>query len=105
MQLEVQLADRGVSIELTKAARGWLAARGYDPLYGARPLSRVIQEHVKKPLADELLFGSLSKGGIVRIDIADDKPVFRYTREEPRARPKPKRKRGKPAKKISDPVS
>src|SRR6516162_1376725 len=67
MQLEAQLADRQVTIELTDAARAWLARKGYDPLYGARPLARVIQEHIKKPLAEELLFGRLSKGGIVRV--------------------------------------
>src|SRR3712207_5202392 len=63
MQLEAQLADRNVTIELSSAAKEWLSERGYDPLYGARPLARVIQEHVKKPLAEELLFGKLAKGG------------------------------------------
>src|SRR3546814_11085007 len=62
-QLEGQLADRNVTIALTDEARAWLAERGYDKLYGARPLGRVIQEHIKKPLADELLFGQLVKGG------------------------------------------
>ena len=52
MQLEAQLADRQVTIELTDAARGWLARKGYDPLYGARPLARIIQEYIKKPLAE-----------------------------------------------------
>ena len=103
MQLEEQLADRGVSIELKQAARDWLAKRGYDPLFGARPLGRIIQEHIKKPLADELLFGNLSKGGVVRIDIDDDKPVFRYAGEEASVKPKPKRRR-KSAKKVADPV-
>lgn len=78
MQLEAQLGDRGVSIDLTPAARQWLADKGYDPAMGARPLSRVIQEHIKKPLAEELLFGRLTKGGMVQIDIRDDKPVFDY---------------------------
>src|SRR3546814_12202819 len=59
MQLEEQLADRNVTIELTEAARDWLAEKGYDRSFGARPLGRVIQEHVKKPLAEELLFGKL----------------------------------------------
>lgn len=68
MQLEAQLADRHVSIELTDAARKYLAEIGFDPLYGARPLARTIQEHVKKPLAEELLFGKLEKGGTVRVD-------------------------------------
>ncbi|MEA2792288.1 MAG: ATP-dependent Clp protease ATP-binding subunit ClpA, partial [Acetobacteraceae bacterium] len=62
MQLEAQLADRNVTIELSSAAKEWLAERGYDRLYGARPLSRVIQEHIKKALAEELLFGKLVKG-------------------------------------------
>ncbi len=65
LQLEGQLADRGVTIELSPEARAWLGKKGYDPLYGARPLGRVIQEHVKKPLAEELLFGALQKGGVV----------------------------------------
>ena len=69
LQLEAQLADRNVEIELTDAARSWIASRGYDNAMGARPLARVIQEHVKKPLADELLFGKLRKGGLVRVDI------------------------------------
>ncbi len=91
MQLEAQLADRGVTIEMTDAARDWLAKTGYDKLYGARPLGRVIQEHVKKPLAEELLFGKLSKGGLVRIDFADGKIAFDIDEIE-----KPK-KRGKPS--------
>ena len=72
MQLEAQLADRNVTIELSSAAREWLAEKGYDPLYGARPLARVIQEYIKKPLANELLFGKLVKGGQVRVDVAAD---------------------------------
>ena len=67
LQLEEQLADRNVMIELDDSARAWLADKGYDRLFGARPLARVIQEHIKKPLAEELLFGQLSKGGIVRV--------------------------------------
>jgi len=67
LQLEEQLADRNVTIELSASARAWLAEKGYDPLFGARQLARVIQEHIKKPLADELLFGRLAKGGIVRV--------------------------------------
>ena len=61
LQLEGQLAERGVTIELMPEARTWLGKKGYDPLYGARPLGRVIQEQVKKPLAEELLFGALVK--------------------------------------------
>jgi ATP-dependent Clp protease ATP-binding subunit ClpA len=79
MQLEAQLADRNVTIELTDAARDWLAKKGFDPLYGARPLARVIQEHIKKPLAEELLFGKLEKGGTARVDVTDGKLTFTLT--------------------------
>jgi ATP-dependent Clp protease ATP-binding subunit ClpA len=75
-QLAAQLADKRVAIELDEPAKSWLAERGYDPLYGARPLARVIEEHLKKPLADELLFGRLAKGGKVLVTIVDDKPSF-----------------------------
>ena len=68
LQLEAQLSDRGVSFELTEAATEWLAEKGYDETFGARPLGRVIQEHIKKPLADEILFGQLKKGGVVKVD-------------------------------------
>ncbi|MDZ4736849.1 MAG: ATP-dependent Clp protease ATP-binding subunit ClpA [Rhodospirillaceae bacterium] len=79
-QLEAQLADRQVTIELTQKARDWLAKIGFDPLYGARPLARMIQEHVKKPLAEELLFGRLQAGGLVQVDLAEsgDKLAFLY---------------------------
>ncbi|WP_431855515.1 ATP-dependent Clp protease ATP-binding subunit ClpA [Azospirillum sp.] len=89
MQLEAQLEDRGVSIELTDEARDWLGKKGYDPLYGARPLGRVIQEHIKKPLAEEVLFGKLSKGGLVRVTVKDDKPAFEYVEGH-----RPKRRAG-----------
>jgi len=72
LQLEGQLGERGVTIQLTPEARKWLAQKGYDPLYGARPLSRIIQEHVKKPLAEELLFGKLQKGGAVTVGLDTD---------------------------------
>jgi len=71
LQLEAQLMDRNVTIELTKPAAEWLADKGYDDRMGARPLGRVIQEHIKKPLAEELLFGKLAKGGNVRVGIRD----------------------------------
>ncbi|ETX27584.1 ATP-dependent Clp protease ATP-binding subunit ClpA [Roseivivax isoporae] len=73
LQLEAQLLDRGVTIELSRPAAEWLADRGYDEKMGARPLGRVIQEHIKKPLAEELLFGKLTKGGVVRVSVKDDK--------------------------------
>jgi ATP-dependent Clp protease ATP-binding subunit ClpA len=73
LQLEAQLMDRNVHIELTPAAAAWLGDKGYDAKMGARPLGRVIQEHIKKPLAEELLFGKLTKGGVVRVLVKDDK--------------------------------
>ncbi len=73
LQLEAQLIDRNVTIELTKPAAEWLAEKGYDDKMGARPLGRVIQEHIKKPLAEELLFGKLAKGGIVKVGVKDSK--------------------------------
>jgi ATP-dependent Clp protease ATP-binding subunit ClpA len=76
LQLEGQLADRHVTIETSEDATDWLAKNGFDELYGARPLARVIQEHIKKPLADEILFGKLTRGGHVRVELKDGKLVF-----------------------------
>ena len=73
LQLEAQLMDRNVTFELSTKAANWLADKGYDDKMGARPLTRVIQEHLKKPLAEELLFGKLSKGGLVKVHLKDDK--------------------------------
>jgi ATP-dependent Clp protease ATP-binding subunit ClpA len=73
LQLEAQLMDRNVHIELSPEAAMWLGDKGYDDKMGARPLGRVIQEHLKKPLAEELLFGKLTKGGVVRVGVKDDK--------------------------------
>jgi len=89
LQLEEQLADRNVTIELDEGARQWLAQKGYDKLFGARPLARIIQEHIKKPLAEELLFGKLTKGGVVRVTREGDKLGFSFTEAPPRA-PAPK---------------
>jgi len=89
MQLEAQLADRNVTIELSSAAKEWLAEKGYDRLYGARPLARVIQEHIKKPLADELLFGKLAKGGAVKVTLKDGELAFDVVEAAPPALPKP----------------
>ena len=69
LQLEAQLSDRNVTIEMTDKAKAWLGKKGFDADYGARPLARVIQEHVKKPMADELLFGDLKRGGAVKVDL------------------------------------
>ncbi|MEL6921213.1 MAG: ATP-dependent Clp protease ATP-binding subunit ClpA [Pseudomonadota bacterium] len=87
LQLEIQLTDRNVSIEITPAARAWLAKRGFDADMGARPLARTIQEHVKKPMAEELLFGKLAKGGMVKIDIDktdEEKLAFKYIEDKPK---------------------
>ncbi len=88
LQLEVQLADRNVTIELDEASRKWLAEKGYDRLFGARPLGRVIQEHIKQPLAEELLFGKLAKGGMVRVTVKDGKLSFNFKELAPAPSPK-----------------
>ncbi|WP_068082488.1 ATP-dependent Clp protease ATP-binding subunit ClpA [Polycladidibacter stylochi] len=72
MQLEAQLAERNVTFELSEEAVSWLSEKGYDRLMGARPLGRVIQEHIKKPLADEVLFGKLQRGGMVKVTVSED---------------------------------
>ena len=72
LQLEAQLSDRNVTIEMTDGAKTWLGKKGFDPDYGARPLARVIQEHLKKPMAEELLFGDLKHGGAVKVDLNAD---------------------------------
>ena len=84
LQLEAQLAERRVAIALDPAARAWLARKGYDPVYGARPLARVVQAEVRNPLTDEILFGRLEHGGTVRIGLADDALTFAI---EPAAAP------------------
>jgi ATP-dependent Clp protease ATP-binding subunit ClpA len=70
-QLEMQLGDRNVTIELTDEARSWLVENGYDEMMGARPMARVIQQHIKTPLADEVLFGRLKGGGTVRVVVGE----------------------------------
>ncbi|WKL57186.1 ATP-dependent Clp protease ATP-binding subunit ClpA [Asticcacaulis sp. ZE23SCel15] len=72
LQLEMQLADRNITITLTDDAAKWLSENGYDELYGARPLARVIQEYIKKPLADEILFGKLVRGGHILVKLTDE---------------------------------
>lgn len=106
MQLEAQLSERGVTFELTDAATKWLADKGYDDQMGARPLGRVIQEHIKRPLADEVLFGKLQKGGTVKVSVSEDAAGLLLESVEERKEPpkkakaaakaKPKRRR-KPA--------
>ena len=104
LQLEAQLADRGVTFELSDAAAEWLSKRGYDERFGARPLSRTIQEYIKKPLADEILFGQLKSGGLVKIDVDaadEDRLDFDIT---PGDRLKPKKPPKGKAKKTKEPV-
>jgi ATP-dependent Clp protease ATP-binding subunit ClpA len=88
LQLELQLADRNVHIHLDDAAKGWLTERGYDKLYGARPMGRLIQEKIKQPLAEELLFGKLVHGGEVSVKLKEGALSFEITPAAPR---KPKK--------------
>jgi len=90
MELEAQLSDRDVTIELTDASREWLAKKGYNRRFGARPLARVIQEHIKKPLSEELLFGELVKGGVVRVGSDDDGLTFEFPKPKLPKKEKPK---------------
>jgi len=83
MQLEGQLAERRVAITLTPEARVWLAAAGYDPKFGARPLGRVIQKEVRDPLTDEILFGRLEHGGTVTIGLTEDRLTFAFETRQP----------------------
>ena len=91
LQLEAQLLDRNVHIELSPDAAAWLGEKGYDDKMGARPLARVIQEHIKKPLAEELLFGKLTKGGLVLVGVQDNKIALTIAEPE-----KPKLAKSKP---------
>ncbi len=93
LQLELQLADRNVHIELDEEARKWLVDRGYDKLYGARPMGRLVQEKIKQPLAEELLFGKLVNGGEVRVRIKDNAPSFEIVPAAPKVKAKPKAKK------------
>ena len=85
LQLEAQLAERHVAITLSPEARAWLARKGYDQIYGARPLGRVVQKDVRDPLTDEILFGKLENGGTVTIGVDGDKLAFSYAAREPQA--------------------
>src|SRR4029077_1049122 len=82
LQLETQLAERHVAIALTPEARAWLAVKGYDPVFGARPLARVVQKEVRDPLTDEILFGKLENGGTVTIGAAEGSLTFSYESRE-----------------------
>jgi ATP-dependent Clp protease ATP-binding subunit ClpA len=93
LQLELQLADRGVHIGLDEESKAWLTSRGYDRLYGARPMGRLVQEKIKQPLAEELLFGKLIHGGEVKVRIKDNAPSFEIISAPPKA----SKKKGKKA--------
>ena len=111
LELEAQLADRDVTFDLTPEATRWLGEKGYDDAFGARPLARVIQENIKKPLADEILFGKLKDGGTVRVllDREKDKLAFEFipaAEAKPRA-PRSAKARSRRPRKTSnaDPVA
>jgi len=108
MQLEAQLSERGVIFDLSPDAIAWLADKGYDERMGARPLGRVIQEHIKKPLADEVLFGRLRKGGTVRVTVEpgeDGKPTLKLdpVADEVRVQPKKEEPEDRPQKRKAAP--
>jgi ATP-dependent Clp protease ATP-binding subunit ClpA len=83
LQLEAQLDERKIAITLEAAARAWLAIRGYDPVYGARPLARLVQTEVRDRLTDEILFGQLEHGGTVCIGLEDDHLAFSFEAATP----------------------
>jgi len=97
LELELQLADREVHITLSDEAKAWLTERGYDRLFGARPMGRLIQEKVKQPLAEELLFGKLVGGGEVRVELKDDALAFEITPAAPKPVKSARRKKGEEA--------
>lgn len=78
-ELRQQLAKKKVSLEISESVRGWLAEKGYDPLYGARPLARIIQAELKDALSEEVLFGRLKKGGSVSVELKEDRPAFDFS--------------------------
>ena len=92
LQLELQLADRGVHIRLDDEFEEWLTDKGYDKLYGARPMGRLIQEKIKQPLAEELLFGKLVHGGEVTVKMKDGALSFAIEPAAPTRKPKKKRR-------------
>ncbi len=105
LQLELQLAEQNVHIQFDSDAREWLGKRGYDRLYGARPMGRLIQDKVKQPLAEELLFGKLDHGGEVHVSVKDDKLAFELTPAPPKVVKKRKPAAKKPAAKKAAPPS
>lgn len=98
LELELQLADQNVHITLDEDATKWLTDRGYDKLYGARPMGRLIQEKIKQPLAEELLFGKLMNGGEVKVHLKDNALVFEISPAAPKAKKKKTPKKKAPSK-------
>lgn len=98
LELELQLADQNVHITLDEDATKWLTDRGYDKLYGARPMGRLIQEKIKQPLAEELLFGKLMNGGEVKVHLKDNELVFEISPAAPKAKKKKTPKKKAPSK-------
>ena len=105
LQLELQLADQNVHIQFDGEAREWLAKRGYDKLMGARPMARLLQDKVKQPLAEELLFGKLAGGGEVQVSMKDDKLSFELTPAPPKSAKKKPRKKPAAKKKPEAPTA
>jgi ATP-dependent Clp protease ATP-binding subunit ClpA len=101
LQLELQLADQNVHIQFDGDARTWLGDRGYDKLYGARPMARVLQEKVKQPLAEELLFGKLAHGGEVHVSVKEDALSFELTPAPPKLVKRAAKKPAKPVRKAA----
>jgi ATP-dependent Clp protease ATP-binding subunit ClpA len=101
LELELQLSERDVHISLTDEAKSWLIERGYDKLYGARPMGRLIQEKIKQPLAEELLFGKLVHGGEVRVHLKDNDLAFEIV---PAAKKPPRAKKAKAVKALPPPT-
>ena len=96
LELEMQLSDRNVIIDVSRKAMDWLVEKGYDMQMGARPMSRIIQENIKKPLADELLFGKLKSGGVVTVDLTKKGELsFKYKSDNSGKKP------AKPSEKVS----
>ena len=104
IQLEAQLTERKIEFELSKGANAWLAKKGYDKRYGARPLSRTIQEYIKKPLADEILFGKLKQGGLVKVGVDKKKEnlTFKIVQPAKKKLSGPKGGKGLPAPKPTE---
>jgi len=81
-EFEAQLEEKGVSLTVDDEARTWIAIKGYDPKMGARPMARILQQYVKKPMAEELLFGDLTHGGSIHIHVEKDELAFKVTSKE-----------------------